>query len=1582
MKDSDKRIKFISEYISAYEAQIELLNRYGLFDSAKLFELFAIEVGTLYLGQPLYNLNVGTFTYPFVDLRSEDKSFYVQVSTVADIPTKIKDTLERIRDSEKPEISEIKKVKFFCLSNDSEAKVKDLIGTSQIGNIPFVKENDLLTTNKIVERAINDLEFQLKLYELLQKEQNRVQENLSKWNEAIDNSRVLISVIDSKINNEYEIDRTDIIDKIKQDACKNISIQGNAGSGKSALCKKLVESEPFVIYARAERFLEESNINNVWGFNVRETLKYLNNKKEVVFFIDALEFIADYNTKLDLLNVLYDSIKDYPSVKLITSCRTSDKGAFIKLEGNYAIKIYELPDLTDEQQNKVAEKYPVIKQMMGIESYKELLSSPFYLNIIATKITNIDNIEDENQLREYIWENIICLSNPQYKNIVNSIVFSRAKTSSAGVDVGDYDLQTINKLISEGVLIKNSSTIRLKYDIFEDICFEQYFNSKFDKCKGNYQVFFEQINTLGQCIFRRYQIWIENKLLAKSNREKFLYELIFSDKMPIVWKEQTQIGLVKSRHSDSFFLDYGDTIIEKALLVDFIKYTNLYAFTINSDLISRYVISLNPSGVGRKSLIHLIAKREWYKNNPVESHIISKLCSDYVVGLNIEQGTAEECVAILGYMIDSYFSNGKRVGNYLLQEKVNGLLKSIYKIAQYAKDYITAFWNKIISWFQSGISDKVSDATEIIEYTLKYEHIYLAKYLPKELCALAELFWTYTPIIKNSPYALMSIDERALVYQYGLSIGAEHYEFGADNNDKNFFFALFRTNFMFGLHWAINFINNAIDALSKKVSGKLPQYTIFFVDDGIYKDFIGFEEMWLVTSLEHSMPLLISDLIYSLKCEIESILKDVCKDNNERIMFANKVKKILYEQSNNIALLTIISDIGIEFERQLPGYAIDLNSNIYIVLNDLTRAVGYIKNPVKEQLEKNILLSVGLSHVNKRYKNAVQHENLMNYFINMLLSGDDALRSKCYQILDYLYSVIPNDEEHVTEYLQIEKMDVRKSKFTYVDTEHVAIMPTITGAARNLVEEQERVNKPESDFAKLINDWGNKLQQGNYDVNELVRVISSVQNIMKNSQLPFSYENILIMLMSYALSHKDLKLQYRNSYCVFWIDGINRILNMGSFNFDIDLMPILFAQLKEKTNKKVIKKIKKLMLDCILFRGPNGIIHSISNHVHNYLFEDDVISRIMFNTIVKLSEDEMEHEKFNAEYLVAHTETDDDFTFVPNMQPKLSGVDYHIKERRESGYISKRDEIINRYLFDEMDLDLTNFEMAQHDIGLMSYALNCREFFMDDEFAAVVKKYISEMIEMFNATSNSYNSNQVLGYYQTHEVQRLLQRALLIYPTQTEVLLNVMFDDIDFSIFNSESIEFYQETFSTLLPHYFDSHDNKEKRAEIANIINKLENKVRSINNLSVREDLYKILILSPGRFGGLYDWSQFQAEYSYQDKQFLNSLFCKYGCYHLGELIDVVYKLHIDKLLPDVIISIKNAFQKYTEYRGIDSFIRIIKEKEVVVLLIVTKAFLDFSDQIKEDTEITESYMYILTLLRDIGYAEAAVILDEFMKH
>ena len=159
LKNSADRMNFIAEYIASYKNKIELLNKQGLFDNATLFELFAEKVCALWFGQAFHNLNVDKANYPYVDLISEDGNIFIQVSTNKDIPTKIKSTLEKIRDSNEPESKSISYVYFFMLGNESQKKVKDFLGKDKIGNIEFKASENLITADRVLNKPKNELDF-------------------------------------------------------------------------------------------------------------------------------------------------------------------------------------------------------------------------------------------------------------------------------------------------------------------------------------------------------------------------------------------------------------------------------------------------------------------------------------------------------------------------------------------------------------------------------------------------------------------------------------------------------------------------------------------------------------------------------------------------------------------------------------------------------------------------------------------------------------------------------------------------------------------------------------------------------------------------------------------------------------------------------------------------------------------------------------------------------------------------------------------------------------------------------------------------------------------------------------------------------------------------------------------------------------------------------------------------------------------------------------------------------------------------------------------------------------------------------
>lgn len=307
-------------------------------------------------------------------------------------------------------------------------------------------------------------------------------------------SDIVFGSIDEFINKEYEIDRSKFIDSIDIRHNKIVLIQGNAGSGKSVVAKKLLKEKEFVFATRAEALIGIKSINEIWEIDIEAVVSYFS-EKEFYFFVDAIEFVADCgNIVFDRLEELYRLTTLFSNVRVIITCRTVDSSKLYNLNSRYVQETYEVPSLTVDDLNNIGNKYPIIKFLQQENRYSGLLTSPFYINLIVSKGLKKENINDENDFRKLIWENLICLKEKCFSydvtqndviKTVENIVFTRSKEFLVGVYKDDFEEKIIKALISEDVLICNGDLVRLKYDIYEDICFERYIDKKFDLCRDN-----------------------------------------------------------------------------------------------------------------------------------------------------------------------------------------------------------------------------------------------------------------------------------------------------------------------------------------------------------------------------------------------------------------------------------------------------------------------------------------------------------------------------------------------------------------------------------------------------------------------------------------------------------------------------------------------------------------------------------------------------------------------------------------------------------------------------------------------------------------------------------------------------------------------------------------------------------------------------------------------------------------------------------------------------------------------------------------------------------------------------------------
>lgn len=1590
MLNSNERMGFIIEYMSSYDEKIKMANKNGLFDAAKMFELFAIEVCNVWFGQKFSNLNDETATYPYVDLISENRELLVQVSTVQDVPTKIKTTLEKIRDSKDKKCSDLKNIVFFVLSNNSIDKVREYSGDNQIGSISFTIKDNLITTNDIITKAQNDLNFQKKLYKVLKDEYENFNINIRKFKGALELSNSGLKNIEGLIKGEYEIDRNEFLEKITKDNERYISIQGGAGSGKSVLCKKYVENEKLVLYARAERFLEESHIDDIWGCCIQDVLECINGKK-LIFFIDALEFIADCaETKFELLQYLYDMAAEYQNVYIVTSCRTSDKNAFIKLETNFSIKIYEVGDITEDELALLMKQYPIIHKMYKTNSYVDLLKSPFYINLIVSNSMDIDNIGDENSLREYIWKNIICLEEKSRMygilsnkviETVEKIVFERARKFMLGIHKDDIDRDIMHALLSEGVIAQQGDYIRLKYDIFEDICFEHYFDKAFDLCKGKYKTFYDEIENLGRCVYRRYQIWISNKMFIQVNRDKFLYSLTFSDEIPQSWKRQTEIGIVKSRFCDNYFEEQGSEILEQGMLFDFVKNINLFAF--EGELLhirqESPQMKLSPIGNGRPCIIRLLKNEEIYKKNIIGRDDIVKLCLDYAKQEDKVAVIASDACAMMEYYVEYSLQESEQENYYKIIDEISSCLEALYRMADNSEEWLKKFFNTLINNYINGNRKSMRKSEDIMEWTLKNAYPALVAGLASELCSIADILWLRGKVDAEK-FDFYRADRLSKGFEYGLSEKAEHYNYLYRTVYENaFLWNLFRLNFKVGFHWAIQFINRVILEYATNNPEYVIKIKVKISESNAIKEYWGNGNMWLAGIRDHNVPTLIGDVIFCLKEAIISSLEICKKDHEFTVAFASYVKETIYSKSNNIVLLTIIESIGMHFENELPGYALDLATSIELVHWDTTRYMLYKKNPTKELLERQILKTMGIPELKDRYELDKKCDlSIQEYVSHTQIYFDSMVQDKCYGILDYLYSIIKNDAENAQDYLQIQKMDMRGAKATKITDNIIMLEPQISGEAEKIVLRQEEFNKPKQRLNAAIKKCNDNMVSGQIDLPSTLDAIKVILELMKDTDMAFQYENLLILLIASAINHQELENEKREKFCTIWINGIEKLFSNGNFLADIALMPVLLNQLENDVAIGIKNKIKKIVLDCLMYKGQHGVIDEMAKYVKRYLANHETLAQAVFNTIIKLSEDQMEHQKYNANYLKV-SKKDKEFIFNPNMQPKLSGIDRYIKDDDGNCYTSREEEIIDRYLLQEESLEIDVFDMSNYDISTICYVANCGLNFTNESFRMVIHEILLCVIDIWKYTKRNYNAHEIFDVYQEHEIIELFQWKMIQTQDDAKMAIDILFEEIDFTKFTTDTIEFYQDIFGNFLCEFFDSYVDSKRRNICKKKILYIEKKVNDIDEEYVRIQLYKSLMLSVTRCC-TGDWSKIKTNYSYVDKQFLNKQFTKYGKYHIKELLRTIYQMHMDELLPEILISIRNSFQNAKS--EVNKFKKSIREQEAIVQLIILKSFITYSDKIKQDQELIEAYEDILEILINLNYEQAAVILDEFRIH
>lgn len=104
-------------------------------------------------------------------------------------------------------------------------------------------------------------------------------------------------------------------------------------------------------------------------------------------------------------------------------------------------------------------------------------------------------------------------------------------------------------------------------------------------------------------------------------------------------------------------------------------------------------------------------------------------------------------------------------------------------------------------------------------------------------------------------------------------------------------------------------------------------------------------------------------------------------------------------------------------------------------------------------------------------------------------------------------------------------------QYNYVRT------PNIRGS-RKIVLRQEEFNKPKQRLNAAIKKCNDNMVSGQIDLPSTLDVIKVILELMKDTDMAFQYENLLILLIASAINHQELENEKREKFCTIWINGI------------------------------------------------------------------------------------------------------------------------------------------------------------------------------------------------------------------------------------------------------------------------------------------------------------------------------------------------------------------------------------------------------------------------------------------------------------
>ena len=832
----------------------------------------------------------------------------------------------------------------------------------------------------------------------------------------------------------FNIDRGDLIRQIRNAITPVIILSGIAGVGKTVIVKKYFEDLgkdiPFYVF-KATEFNNLRNINDFFrGISLNEFIS-AHNENEKIVVIDSAEKI------LDLTNT--DPLKEFLSVLIEKKWEIifTTRNNFIKDLNYQFFEIFniapsniEVPGLNEKDLQTFSNTYSF--PLPSDAKFLELLKNPFYLNEYLK--FNISDEIDYSNFKNQLWLKVIKKSKPQRERCFLSIAHERALTGQFYID-SIFESGILEDLVVDGLLGYETPGYFITHDIYEEWALEKIIEAKYLR-RHSLQDFFNNIG--GSLPMRRsYRNWLSEKLLLNDDEiKRCIDESIKIRDIKPFWKDETLISVLLSDHSEFFFKNFKEELLQdnltflkrltfllrlacKDIDTDFFQQLGLK----NLNVFSLQYVLTKPKGSGWECLIKFV-----YENiNLIKlenTGFILPVIHDWNSKFKIGITTKFSSLISLGFYKwaiekDVYFSQ---------DDYKQKMLQTIIYGASEIVDELKNIFEEILKNNWKYHRDPYYDLAETILTT--FDGINIWRVIPEYVLKLADLFWRFTPRKDERFYDSRENMEK----HFGLE--EIHHEFSPASALQTPIFQLLHFTYGKTIDFILRFVNKCTEHYANsRFDTSIYKVKLYFDDNKVKEQYIShcLWNMYRGTSSPVS-----PYLLQSIHMALEKFLLEKGKSLNSDELEGWLI--YLLENSESASISAVVTSIVLAFPEKTFNVSKILFKTKDFIVHDKTR-LSY-----EYHAKSFYSFGSGLNYHHKIYEDeriktcedAHRKWSLEELFLNYQLfrsaevSEDEAINRQkvLWEILDEYYNQLP-DKSHETKEdktwrLFLARMDKRK----------------------------------------------------------------------------------------------------------------------------------------------------------------------------------------------------------------------------------------------------------------------------------------------------------------------------------------------------------------------------------------------------------------------------------------------------------------------------------------------------------------------------------------------------------------------------